>query len=111
MTTHDIVQQDRVQAIKAKAAALGFDACGVSRADFLSEEAPRLEHWLNTNQHGQMGWMTNHFDKRLDPRKLVEGAKSVVSVLLNYYPESNYPTATMTIKFQNTPTGRTTILS
>ncbi|MDX5421615.1 MAG: tRNA epoxyqueuosine(34) reductase QueG [Hymenobacteraceae bacterium] len=61
--------------------------CGVSKADFLEEEAPRLERWLNQNMHGQMRYMENHFDKRLDPRLLVDGAKSVVSLLLNYYPE------------------------
>ncbi|WP_461489199.1 tRNA epoxyqueuosine(34) reductase QueG [Pontibacter sp. HJ8] len=61
--------------------------CGVSKADFLEEEAPRLERWLNQNMHGQMHYMENHFDKRLDPRLLVDGAKSVVSLLLNYYPE------------------------
>lgn len=61
--------------------------CGISKADFLEEEAPRLENWLKQNMHGQMRYMENHFDKRLDPRLLVEGAKSVVSLLLNYYPE------------------------
>lgn len=61
--------------------------CGISKADFLEEEAPRLESWLKQNMHGQMHYMENHFDKRLDPRLLVEGAKSVVSLLLNYYPE------------------------
>lgn len=61
--------------------------CGISKADFLEEEAPRLENWLKQNMHGQMHYMENHFDKRLDPRLLVEGAKSVVSLLLNYYPE------------------------
>ncbi|MCJ8163970.1 tRNA epoxyqueuosine(34) reductase QueG [Pontibacter sp. E15-1] len=61
--------------------------CGISKADFLEEEAPRLERWLNQNMHGQMHYMENHFDKRLDPRLLVDGAKSVVSLLLNYFPE------------------------
>lgn len=65
---------------------LGFLSCGISRADFLEQEAPRLEKWLNKNYHGQMAYMENHFDKRLDPRLLVDGAKSVVSLLLNYYP-------------------------
>ncbi len=77
--------------IKAEAARLGFDFCGVSKAEFLEKEAPRLEAWLNRNYHGKMGYMANHFDKRLDPRKLVEGAKSVVTVLLNYYPEKRLP--------------------
>lgn len=61
--------------------------CGVSKADFLEEEAPRLEKWLESNMHGNMQYMENHFDKRLDPRLLVDGAKSVVSLALNYYPE------------------------
>lgn len=61
-------------------------SCGISKADFLEDEAPRLENWLNNNRHGQMSYMENHFDKRLDPRLLVAGAKSVISLLLNYYP-------------------------
>jgi len=73
--------------IKTEAKRLGFLSCGISKADFLEEEAPRLEKWLNKNMHGEMGYMENHFDKRLDPRKLVEGSKSVISLLLNYYPE------------------------
>ncbi len=72
--------------IKQEAKRLGFLQCGISKADFLAEEAPRLERWLNANMHGEMGYMANHFDKRLDPRKLVNGAKSVITVLLNYYP-------------------------
>ena len=75
------------QLIKQEAQRLGFLSCGISRAGFLEEEAPRLEKWLNANMHGQMGYMANHFDKRLDPRKLVDGAKSVITVLLNYFPE------------------------
>lgn len=62
-------------------------SCGISKAEFLEEEAPRLESWLRNNMHGEMQYMENHFDKRLDPTKLVEGSKSVVSLLLNYYPE------------------------
>lgn len=73
--------------IKAEAKRLGFLACGISKAEFLEEEAPRLENWLNNNMNGEMGYMQNHFDKRLDPRLLVDNAKSVISVLLNYYPE------------------------
>lgn len=72
--------------IKTEAKRLGFLSCGISKADFLEEEAPRLESWLNKNMHGEMGYMANHFDKRLDPRLLVTGAKSVISLLLNYYP-------------------------
>ncbi|MCB0374275.1 MAG: tRNA epoxyqueuosine(34) reductase QueG, partial [Muricauda sp.] len=57
------------------------------KAEFLEEEAPRLERWLKANMHGEMSYMENHFDKRLDPTKLVEGSKSVISVLLNYFPK------------------------
>ncbi|WP_408004060.1 tRNA epoxyqueuosine(34) reductase QueG [Psychroserpens sp.] len=74
--------------IKAEAKRLGFLSCGISKAQFLEEEAPRLEKWLNANAHGEMRYMENHFDKRLDPTKLVEGSKSVVSLLLNYYPQN-----------------------
>ena len=74
------------QWIKAKARELGFDACGISKAEFLEEEAPILEKWLNQNMHGEMGYMSQNFDKRLDPRKLHEGCQSVISLLLNYYP-------------------------
>lgn len=62
-------------------------SCGFSRAGFLEEEAPRLENYLKKNMHGEMSYMENHFDKRLDPTKLVEGSKSVISLLLNYFPE------------------------
>jgi len=62
-------------------------SCGISRAGFLEQEAPRLENWLNNNRNGQMSYMENHFDKRLNPTLLVDDAKSVVSLLLNYYPE------------------------
>lgn len=71
--------------IKDEASRLGFVFCGISKADFLEEEAPRLESWLKNSFHGKMGYMENHFDKRLDPRKLVEGAKSVISLGFNYY--------------------------
>ena len=74
------------QLIKAEAKRLGFLSCGVSKAGFLEEEAPRLERWLTNNQHGEMAYMENHFDKRLDPTKLVPDSKSVVSLLLNYFP-------------------------
>lgn len=75
------------QWIKEKAHELGFSYCGISKAAFLEEEAPRLENWLKQNMHGSMAYMENHFDKRLDPRLLVPGARSVISLLLNYYPE------------------------
>ena len=73
--------------IKQEASRLGFLSCGISKAEFLEEEAPRLEQWLTNNMHGSMSYMENHFDKRLDPRLLVPGAKSVVSLLYNYCPE------------------------
>lgn len=72
--------------VKDEASRLGFSACGISKATFLEEEAPRLEKWLQNNYHGSMYYMENHFDKRLDPRQLVPGAKSVISLLYNYYP-------------------------
>lgn len=72
--------------IKSEAKRLGFLSCGISKAGFLEEEAPRLENWLNKNMNGQMSYMENHFDKRLNPTLLVDGAKSVISLLLNYYP-------------------------
>ena len=75
------------QLIKDKATELGFFYCGFSKADFLEEEAPRLENWLNLNYQGKMSYMANYFDKRLDPRLLVDDAKTVVSLLLNYYQE------------------------
>ncbi|MBC8753079.1 tRNA epoxyqueuosine(34) reductase QueG [Kordia sp. YSTF-M3] len=78
--------QKHTELIKAEAKRLGFLSCGISKAGFLEEEAPRLEAWLNKNMHGEMQYMENHFDKRLDPTKLVEDSKSVVSLLLNYYP-------------------------
>ena len=74
------------QLIKSKAAELGFFHCGFSKADFLEEEAPRLESWLKRNFQGKMSYMENHFDKRLDPRLLVEGSNTVISLLLNYSP-------------------------
>jgi len=72
--------------IKSKAQQFGFAFCGISEAGFLEEEAPRLEDWLNSNQHGEMAYMANHFDKRLDPRKLVDGCQTVVSLVYNYFP-------------------------
>ena len=76
------------QFIKKEAKRLGFLDCGIAKADFLEEEAPRLENWLKNGFHGKMQYMENYFDKRLDPRLLVEGAKSVISLSYNYYPET-----------------------
>lgn len=75
------------QLVKQVAKNLGFDFCGISKAEFLEGEAPRLEKWLSENKQGQMKYMENYFDKRLDPRLLVDNAKSVISLLYNYYPE------------------------
>lgn len=75
--------------VKQTAQKLGFDFCGISKAEFLEDEAPRLEAWLKKGNHGEMRYMENHFDKRLDPSKLVPDAKSVVSLLYNYYPEKD----------------------
>jgi len=72
--------------IKREAERLGFMSCGISKAEFLEEEAPRLEAYLKQNMNGKMGYLENHFDKRLDPTLLVPGSKSVVSLLFNYYP-------------------------
>lgn len=74
--------------IKEEAKALGFLSCGIAKAGFLEEEAPRLEQWLREGRQGEMRYMEHHFDKRLDPTKLVPGAKSVVSLLLNYHTDN-----------------------
>ena len=75
--------------IKDKASELGFSFCGIAKAEFLEEEAPKLERWLQKDMHGQMSYMSNHFDKRLDPAKLVPGAKSIITFLYNYYPKED----------------------
>ena len=73
--------------ITNEALRLGFSHVGFSKAGFLEEEAPRLEKWLSGNMHGKMSYMERHFDKRLNPTLLVPGAKTVISFLLNYFPE------------------------
>lgn len=75
--------------IKTAAHQHGFEFCGISKADFLEEEAPRLEHWLAQKSHGEMSYMENNFDKRLDPRLLVEDCKTVISLVYNYFPPVN----------------------
>ncbi|HLF46144.1 MAG TPA: tRNA epoxyqueuosine(34) reductase QueG [Chitinophagaceae bacterium] len=72
--------------IKSLARQLGFDYCGIARAEFLSDDARRLENWLSKGMQGNMNYMENHFDQRVDPCKLVPGAKSVITLLLNYFP-------------------------
>ncbi|HRX94944.1 MAG TPA: DUF1730 domain-containing protein, partial [Chitinophagaceae bacterium] len=73
--------------IKAFARNLGFDHCGIAKAQRLDEDAKRLEQWLSKGMHGSMQYMENHFELRIDPSKLVPGARSVITLLLNYYPE------------------------
>ena len=85
----DNKQNTYADIIKTHAKRLGFLSCGISKAEFLEAEAPRLEKWLRDGMHGQMAYMENHFDKRLDPTKLVEGSKSVISLLLNYFPSED----------------------
>lgn len=85
--------------MKKHALRLGFDAVGISRVRFLEEEAPRLESWLKAGKNGEMGYMENHFDKRLDPAKLVDGAKSVVSLIYNYYPSETINTSPKVSKY------------
>lgn len=81
--------------IKSYAAELGFLHCGIARSRRLDDDAKRLENWLNNNYHGTMSYMANHFDLRVDPGKLVPGAKSVITLLMNYFPaaeqEKNIP--------------------
>ena len=72
--------------IKAKAKSFGFQSCGISKADFLKEDAKPFENWLQNNFQGEMSYMENYFDKRLDPRLLVEGCQSVISLSYNYFP-------------------------
>jgi len=85
----ELNKQAYTNLIKTEAKNLGFMFCGIAKADFLEEEAPRLEAWLKKGMHGEMQYMENHFDKRLDPRLLVDGARSVISLGLNYYTEDN----------------------
>ena len=75
--------------IKQRATELGFSSCGIAHAEELTDEARYLESWLNQDRHGKMNYMLNHFDKRIDPTKLVEGAKSVISLSFNYYSDKH----------------------
>lgn len=81
------MKQQYSHIIKQEAYRLGFGFVGISKAEKMEEESRRLEAWLNQNKHGKMGYMANHFEKRTDPTKLVEGAKSVVSLMYNYYTD------------------------
>ncbi len=77
--------------IKTIAADMGFDHCGIAKAHRLEEDARRLENWLNKGMHGTMQYMEDHFDLRIDPSKLVPGARSVITLLLNYFPAQHQP--------------------
>ena len=72
--------------IKRKAGDLGFSSCGISKTRFLKEEEKKFEDWLNNGYQGSMNYLNKNFDKRLDPRKLVNGSKSIISLTYNYYP-------------------------
>jgi epoxyqueuosine reductase len=85
----DLKRITRRDLIRTKALEMGFYSCTVSEATFLEEEAPKLDAWLSKGFHGKMSYMENHYDKRLDPRILVPGAKSVVTLLYNYYSEAS----------------------
>lgn len=91
MVIQELIYQQRSLKVKELARRNGFEICGISKAGFLEDEAPRLEKWLKNEHQGAMDWMNNHFDKRLNPALLVEGARSVISVLLNYYPDEKLP--------------------
>ena len=84
--------KNHTKIIKQKAEKFGFQSCGISKAEFLEEDAPRLEAWLNKGYHGEMKYMENHFDKRLNPTLLVDGAKSVISISYNYFPKTEIET-------------------
>ncbi|KEO73295.1 tRNA epoxyqueuosine(34) reductase QueG [Anditalea andensis] len=92
--------------IKSISKGLGFEFCGIAKAKFLEKEAPLLENWLNKNYHGQMAYMANHFDKRLDPTLLVDGAKTVVSLIYNYYPIEKLPSGPEDLKLAKYAYGR-----
>jgi epoxyqueuosine reductase len=88
---------DHTQQIRSFVRELGFDFCGIARAQQLDADARRLEQWLNKGLHGNMQYMENYFDLRIDPTKLVPGAKSVITVLLNYFPQQTQQTGTPNI--------------
>lgn len=101
MTMDDMLRTERSRIVRDIAAECGFSFCGISKAEFLDSDAPRLENWLNENKHASMAYMANHFDMRLDPRLLVPGVKSVISLLYNYYSPNKQsdPTAPLISKY------------
>ena len=86
------IKEKHTYLVKQIASQMGFSFCGISEANYLEEEAPKLEEWLRRNYQGKMSYLENHFEKRLDPRKLVPGAKSVISLIYNYFPEKDQAT-------------------
>ena len=85
-------KRDHTSVVKQTAASLGFDFCGIARAEMLDDDARRLEQWLNSGMQGSMQYMENYFDLRVDPQKLVPGAKSIITLLLNYFPSQTQNT-------------------
>ncbi len=92
---------ENTQFVRELAAAAGFDYCGIAEAKPLDEDARKLEHWLNLGMHGTMGYMEKHFDLRVNPYKLLPGAKSVISFLINYYPSADRKK--IRLRFPNMP--------
>lgn len=84
-------QKSASEEIKRQASALGFFACGIAQSGFLEDHRPRLKNWIDKDFHGEMKWMARNMDKRLDPGQLVENARSVIVVLLNYFPPQSLP--------------------
>jgi epoxyqueuosine reductase len=87
MTTKELQAEDNARIVKQEAANLGFEACGIARAERLDEDARRLERWLSKGLHGSMSYMERHFDMRVDPTLLVPGARSVITLLMSYHQE------------------------
>ena len=90
-------QHKYTKLIRDEASRLGFSSAGISKAEFLEEEAPAFENWLKKGFHGKMSYMENHFEKRLDPTNLVPGARTVISLQYNYFPEKTQPEDTYLI--------------
>ncbi|MCE2835237.1 MAG: tRNA epoxyqueuosine(34) reductase QueG [Chitinophagaceae bacterium] len=87
MTTQDRLAETHTRIVKSEAAALGFEACGIARAERLDDDARRLERWLSQGMNGGMSYMERHFDLRIDPTRLVPGARSVITLLMSYHQE------------------------
>ena len=85
-----MLKQKQTKLIKQLASEFGFNFCGIAQATKLDDDARRLELWLNKGMHGNMQYMERYFELRIDPRQLVPGAKSVITLLLNYFPENKH---------------------